>query len=151
MEKILVGIDPGANTGFAIWNKSEQKFINILTLSFWEAITHLKELRTRHHLGLEKLEVFIEDVTQNKPIFHKDNRPKSGQAHDRISSNVGMNKRDCQLIIEWCQINDVKLTKVRPTKKSFTKLSKEEFKKITGYEGMISEHARDAAMLVFGR
>jgi len=32
-----------------------------------------------------------------------------------------------------------------------TKLDREQFKKITGYEGVTSEHARDAALLVYGR
>lgn len=152
MDKIIIGIDPGQNTGFAVWDATGEKFISLLTLSFWEAIGLLQEAKSREDIGMSKLEVIIEDVTQNKPIFMKGNRGKSGvKGFAKIASNVGMNKRDAQLLISWCELNNVKVTKVRPTKKSATKLDQETFAKITKYTLRTSQHARDAAMLCFGR
>lgn len=152
MDKIVIGIDPGQNTGFAVWDSFEKKFISLLTVSFWEAISLLQQAKTREDIGLCRLEVVVEDVTQNKPIFMKENRSKSGvKGFSRIASNVGMNKRDCQLLIQWCEVNGVKVVTVKPTKKSLTKLDAESFLKITKYSSSTSQHARDAGMLVFGR
>lgn len=142
VSKLFIGIDPGVNTGVAGWSTEEKKLV-LFTMTFWEAIDYLKQVS-----DITSTVVVIEDVTQNKPTF---NRNMNVRANTRISQNVGQNKRDCQLIIEWCELNNIEVIRVRPTKGSLTKLDADQFKKITGYEGRSSSHSRDAAMLVFGR
>lgn len=95
------------------------------------------------------VEVFIEDVTQNKPTFNKGQW--SINQYRKISQNVGQNKRDCQLLMEYCELNSITIHKIRPHKGSLTKLSQEQFLEHTGYSGRSSSHSRDAAMLVWGK
>ncbi len=149
LTKYYIGIDGGVNTGFAVWNSTTKRFRELDTYSFWEAIDridhYINELRDNKIL----LEVVIEDVTQNKPTFNRGAHNQS--VYNKMSQNVGANKRDCTLISEYCELNEVPIHKIRPTKASLTKLDSETFKKITGYEGRSSSHARDAGCLVFGR
>lgn len=146
MNKIYIGVDPGVKTGFAILNGLE---LTLHTLSFWDAIKMIESKTNDLYFFrfLYDLIVVIEDVTQNKPTF---NRNLNYRSNSKVSQNVGQNKRDCQLIIEWCEMNGIEVIKKRPTKNSMTKLNAEVFNKITGYNGKSSQHSRDAAMLIFG-
>ncbi len=62
---------------------------------------------------------------------------------------AGSVKRDCKIWEDFLTDLDIPFEMVAP-RKGMTKYSAAAFKKLTGYEGKTSEHARDAAMLVFG-
>ena len=64
----------------------------------------------------------------------------------RTAQNVGMNKRDAQLLIAYAEAHNFQVLAVRPTR---TKLKADTFKKMTGWDKRTNQHARDAAMLVF--
>jgi hypothetical protein len=141
METILIGIDPGINTGVAIWNRAERIIISAYTYSFWETITFLQE-----NINRWRFTVIIEDVTQNKPTFAR--KGASPFEMQRISQNVGSNKRDCQLLMEWLALKSIETICVKPTTE---KWNHEYCVKISRYEKRISQHARDAIRLIAGR
>ncbi len=150
-KKIAIGVDPPK--GFAVWDCCEKEFIEIITLDFWGIIEKLKAYCI-DPIGWQMYSpchVYIEDSTQNKPVFDRTLDGVVGARAAKIAQNVGMNKARTALIIEFCAINDIQYTAIRPQKGSMTKLSAGKFKQITGYTGRTSEHGRDAAMLVFER
>jgi hypothetical protein len=140
--KTYIGIDPGVSTGFAVVQSEGQKvlFYELHTLSFWQCF----EKMMFWHVNSDKYncEVIIEDPGLNKPIFY---RNQSGAAMNRISQNVGSNKRDAQLWIEFCEFYGIKYAVVRPTK---TKLNAGDFARIYNIQKSCSQHARDAFRLV---
>lgn len=147
---IYIGIDPGVNTGFAIYSAKEKRLLEVKTSTFWETITMFEHLKNKYvHPNNEYFKVIIEDVTQNKAV-HTYHNNKTGNFRDRVAQNIGSNKRDCQLIIEWCKRNNIQIECRKPGKYSQTKLDAEQFQKITGYTGKTSQHGRDASLLVFG-
>ena len=137
---VHVGIDPGVNVGFAISHKG--KLLQLSTLTFWEAVQELEQLAEG-----AQLHVYIENPNANKPTFWKQGA-ESQKAREKISQNVGANKRDAQLLIEKVELLGVKVLPVPPKTKKFTADS---FRKLSGWESTCSQHARDAAMLVLGR
>ena len=144
--KTFIGIDPGLSVGFAVLNIDDtgQESRKCETLSFWEAMfkIHLFHVNT----AKDSLLVVIEDPNLNRPTFY---RPGTNQAiMHRISQNVGANKRDAQLIIEYMDFYKIKYLRVRPTDK---KKNAEFIKKIAPDLGRTSQHARDAYMLIAGR
>jgi hypothetical protein len=141
MNNILIGIDPGVETGVAIWLRNEQRVVAAYTYSFWETINFL----TRTLLDW-KITVVIEDVTQNKPTFAR--KGASQFEMQRISQNVGSNKRDCQLLIEWCELKGVEIIRNRPTTE---KWNHELCVRHSKYQKRVSQHARDAIKLIYGR
>jgi len=137
---VHVGIDPGVNVGFAL--SYAGKLLQLSTLSFWEVVAELEALAEG-----AQLHVYIENPNANKPTFHKA-AAESQKAREKISQNVGSNKRDAQLLIEKVERLGVTVLPVRPINK---KLSADLFRKVSGWEGSCSQHARDAAMLILGR
>lgn len=148
----FIGIDAGVNTGFAVWDAETSRFNKIATTTFWGAIQALEsehmelagkqtDVNTTHGIA-----VYIENPNGNRPTFGKH------QAYrEKISQNVGMNKRDAQLLIEYCKNNHILFFSITPGKHSMTKMKPEAFAKYTGYDARTSSHGRDAAMLVYGK
>ena len=142
-KRFYVGIDPGVNTGWASWDSESKQFLNIYTTNFWDCITALKLLPKEI---VESCCVIIEDPNLNRPTF--DRPGQNNFAMRKIAQNVGSNKRDAQLIIEWLEANKFEVIKVKPTT---GKWDSKTFKSITKWEGSTNEHGRDAAKLIFGR
>ena len=139
--KTFIGIDPGVSTGFAVW-RPQNKHYELATLSFWECYSRL----ILWHISLDKeLHVYIENPNLNKPVF---SRGVSAAAQIKIAQNVGANKRDAQLWIEFCEFYGIQYSEVRPTK---SKQSPAEFAKMWGISKPCSQHARDAFDLIGGR
>lgn len=66
----------------------------------------------------------------------------------KIGKNVGMNHAAGMLLEQSIKHEGINVILVRPTK---SKLSAEQFLKLTGYKGRTNQEARDAAMMIFGR
>jgi hypothetical protein len=133
---ILIGIDPGQHNGMFLYNKKRAEYY-CKTVSFWELIRELSERKKDNIL------VYIENPNLNKPYF---NREVGFRASTKIAQNVGSNKRDSQLIIEYMQINEIPYIEIRPTTSKWTD---NEFKQITGIRERLSQHVRDAAKLIW--
>lgn len=101
------------------------------------------------------LRVHMEDPNPNRPLFLRRELlgpgPEKERARAKVAQNVGMNKRDAQLILAFCHRHGIKITTHRPQKGSMTKLSQEAFKRLTRWPKSTNEHGRDAGMLIMGR
>lgn len=136
----LIGIDPGVSTGFAI--AKDGKIINVKTVDFWDCI---KLLRDMQNMGIV---VYVENPNANKPVFFKRGANNAAMMQ-RVAQNVGSNKRDAQLIIQFCERYKID---VRPQKPLGTKsIDANYFELLTGYKERTSQHGRDAAMLIAGK
>lgn len=142
--ELYIGIDPGVNTGFAVWNKTEQKLDMLDTMTITQAMKTVEDFN-----GV------LDEVTDTEykvVVFMEDARQRNwfGQSGREKLQGAGSVKRDCAIWETFCQEADIELRKIAP-KNNYTKLSAEQFRKLTGWKGRTSDHARDAAMLVFGR
>ena len=144
----FIGIDAGVRTGFAIWDSNRSLFNLIKSFSFFECLHSLLLFKQQAEEEKFSFAVVIEDPNANRPTF----RQHGGNqfVRERISQNVGANKRDAALIHEFCDLHSIASFLIRPTKKSLTKLSAAEFKEYTQWAGGGDQHARDAAGLIFG-
>lgn len=146
---MIFGIDPGVNTGFAVKFRNEDKFRELLKLTFWEAIERLKLYKLQCDALNDDMLVYIENPNLNPPTF--DRGEGQNRKRNRISQNVGMNKRDAQLIIDWLKKNNIPYYEIRPSKRSGVNVDHYKFKKLTGWQGKTNQHMRDAGMLIVGR
>ena len=134
--EILIGIDTGVKTGFAVWDIQSKKLLEVSTCSILEAMERVMHYKS----GESELKgLYIEDA---RKVKYKTSAIKA--------QGAGSIKRDCQIWEEFTIRHKIKATFLRPNKK-LTKFSKGKFGQITGWEKRSSEHARDAAMLVYGR
>lgn len=132
---IYIGIDPGTQTGIAVWNKDRKEFHLIGTMGIIRAMESVKEIKETY-----ATEVRFEDARQ---------RAWFGNAGVEQLQGAGSIKRDCSIWEEFLTEIGVRFKMVAP-RNNRTKLNDKKFKALTKYQGRTSEHARDAAMLVFG-
>lgn len=146
--KLLIGLDPGQQNGFAVWDG--EKFLKMKTLTFWELVAELREIRDYAKSEGIELHVRLEWPVANKPVFDRANANEIGKRL-RIAQNVGQNKNDAIRIAEFMEDNGISYEKCTPNKNSMINLNAERFRMITKYEGRTSQHVRDAAGYVWGR
>jgi hypothetical protein len=135
MSKIIAGIDPGVKTGLAIWDCEKQKFLQIETYSIIEAFHWVERINCDG-----RGEIWFEDARQRKWF---------GNAGREKLQGAGSIKRDCSIWQEFCEYYKIPFRAIKPAKGQ-TKWSAEYFQKLTGWKKRTSQHARDAAALVFG-
>ena len=70
---LYIGIDPGQNTGFAIWQPRSGtftgKYVEVVTYSFVQAVRRLESMA--REFGASKIRVRIEDVRGKVNIFRQ--------------------------------------------------------------------------------
>lgn len=127
----IIGIDPGTHTGIAIWLPRFNKFEDIKTVGIVEAMDELRSTS-------RDLLLVIEDA-----------RTRSGS--EAAKMGAGSIRRDCAIWQEFAAGYGFKVWwKMTPRGINRTsKLSKEEFRRATGWTKRTDQHGRDAAMLVY--
>jgi len=132
---LCIGIDPGTHTGFAVWDTKTKKLVEVETMMIHQAFKRVFELMEQDYICLR-----IEDA-----------RHVSRDGLNSIArlQGAGSIKRDCAIWEDFCESCDIPFEFVRPGRG--TKPTPEYFKMITKWKGRTSNHARDAAMLVFGK
>lgn len=150
---LIIGIDPGVKTGVAVYDSKDRKFLALKTCGFWEALDFV-----RPYILHDKVGFVVEDPRQNASLYerYKYQLAKGGGDFLRkilkTAQDVGGNKRSGQLLVEYFRKRKLPLVTVRPKKGSTAKhIDKDHFHKMIGWKGNSSEHARDAAYLVWGR
>jgi hypothetical protein len=137
-KKIIIGIDTGKYTGFAVWNTEFRSFDFIETLKIHEAIRRVEELIFKH--GAENIHIRFEDARLRRWF---------GNAGIEKMQGAGSIKRDAVIWFDFLTDLKISFESVAP-KNNTTKMKASTFKQLTRWEGRTSEHGRDAAMLIFG-
>lgn len=135
---IYIGIDPGTHTGVAVWDSKEGKFLSLETMPIHRAMDLVRMARDDN----EAIQVVFEDA-RLRTWFGKGNVSAKAQG-------AGSVKRDCSIWEDFLIDMEIPFVTTKPGNVA-TKVTPSWFRKLTGWEGRCSEHARDAAMLVFGR
>ncbi len=139
----IVGIDPGVKTGFAEW---------IIPSTGQGVLRHVDTLRIDQAMAriicspVPALVVF-EDARKRK--FFNAERDARQRLKPGVREGVGSVKRDCGIWEDFLRAQNIPFV-AQPPKVGMTKRTHEQFERMTGWSGRTSEHARDAAMLVWG-
>lgn len=138
---IYIGIDTGVHTGIAVWDSERKEFVMVDTLKIHEAL----QIVSSYAYKDIPLCVRFEDARQRKWIpMSKNMTAELGRAQ-----GAGYVKAHCQIWEDFLTDYRIPFEAIAP-RRNVTKLSAEQFGRITGYKRRTSEHARDAAMLVYG-
>lgn len=136
---IFIGIDTGTHTGVAVWDSEERQFLEIKTMMLHQALQLV--ITMCQVWKRENVMVLFEDARQRKWY---------GEKSDAKQQGAGSVKRDASIWEEFC--TDYRIAfRALPPAVGATKMKPEVFKALTGWNGRTSDHARDAAMIVFGR
>lgn len=139
---LAIGIDPGKNTGIAVWDTVTQTFLEIATVKIHAALL----IVIAQTASVEKIKVYFEDARQRQYLP----RERNTSEYRGKLMGAGSVKRDS--VIWQDALTDWGIPfEMVPPRAGATKWDAETFARITGYKGRTSNHARDAALLVFGR
>lgn len=138
---ILIGIDPGVKTGFAVWDTTRRQLLRVETLTIIEALAAVLQYRRT-----ESVRIVMEDARLRKWLP----RERNESEYRGKLMGAGSIKRDCEIWQEFADFYHIPLTLI-PPRKGLTKWTAEYFARLTGWKGRTSNHARDAALLVWGR
>lgn len=150
---VLIGLDPGVNTGIAVYIR-KNKFLMVCDSNpIYGAIKFLEswkntEIRNEpmNNGQIVRVCVFLEDARERKWIP----RQKNIKAELGRAAGAGSVKRDSQILEEVCIDLNLDYIIVAP-KNNKTKMKAEQFNRYTGWKSKSNSHGRDAAWLVFGR
>lgn len=137
----LVGIDTGEHTGLAVWDTDARRFDAVRTVGIVEAMDVVRSLVAQGHA----VTVIAEDARLRKWIPRERN---NAEYRGRLMG-AGSVKRDAAIWEEFGTFYGIPV-RFRAPGKGLTKWDAATFARITGWQGRTSEHARDAALLVFG-
>jgi hypothetical protein len=139
-KRYLIGIDPGTQTGLAVWDREKQAYKEICTLPLHLALIKVQSL-AEYWLGKYQLCLYVENPNTWKPF---------GQSSRNRLQGAGSIKRDYAIWKEFAEYYKIELIPVR-LQGTLKKLTPARFKLITGWDARTSAHARDAAMMVYNR
>lgn len=139
----FIGIDTGVETGFAIWSPVERILTICVTAKIHKALVMLKN--AAETFGYDRIYVRIEDARQRKFIPKQKNESRERGRRE----GAGYVKRDAVIWEDFLTDLGIHHQMVAP-KYNKTKLDAKAFQKLTGWDKPTSDHARDAAMLVYG-
>ena len=128
----IIGVDPGVETGFAVYCISNMKLLKVCSMSQLEAFDEVMLWKERG-----KIRVIVEDA-----------RLISGIAVRKVGA--GSVRRSCQLWQDFLLKNGLDFSLERP-KRHLTKLDADAFKRYTGWSESSNSHGRDAGMICYRR
>lgn len=135
----LIGIDCGVNTGFAVYSKIDKKIVEIDSYKIHYALTRIT------YWSKFSILVRVEDARLRTWIPQQ----KNEKAERGRREGAGSVKRDATIWQDFLEDSGIDFEMVAP-KHNKTKIGADYFKKVTGYTSQTNQHARDAAMLVYG-
>ncbi len=138
---IKVGIDTGVKTGISVSLNGVLQKVESMTIT--QAMVYVLQ-----YCPQQDTKLYIEDArlwngrSRNLGITEAKLKAKA--------QGAGSVKRDAQIWEDWCNENGYEYLMIAPSAKG-AKINDKDFKCITGWQGRTNEHARDSAMLIFGR
>ena len=145
---IIIGIDTGTKTGYAV-NK-DGKIIHLATLGI---ITAQEEVLNWYSSNQEHFKYSVKP-TEGFVVCIEDTRQRKWVRHDvgrERLKGVGSVNRDGAIWEEFCEYHDSPYLLVPPAHlQGLTKMTEKDFRERTGWTGKrCSEHARDAGMMTW--
>lgn len=135
---IIIGIDTGTKTGFAL--NFDGKLIQLKTLNIIQAMHQVLEIRSQY---AKPMVICIEDARKRKWL-----PPNVGKERLKGAGSVS---RDGAIWQEFCEYHDLPYLLVPPSHMTgLTKMKPDKFADLTGWQGgRTSEHARDAGVMIW--
>ena len=133
---MLIGIDPGVITGIAVWCRDQRRLTDVGSSTAVAAEARILALVAAG----AQVEVWVEDARQRRYF---------GATGPERAQGAGAIKRESGRWQEWLEHHGIQHTMLHPARGA-TKLPAATFARTTGWPGRTNEHARDAAMLVWG-
>ena len=133
---LIIGIDTGTKTGFAVYDTLAKELVTVKTLKIHQAMAEVYALKQNG----SSIFVRVEDA-RKRQWFGTGGREKL--------QGAGSIKRDAVIWEDFLKDIGVPFEMVAP-KSVQTKVTVAYFRQVTKYVTSTSQHGRDAAMIIYG-
>ena len=145
---LWIGIDPGVNTGYAIWSSRSKQFLVVESKAAVEAEVDVvaywnMSLASMASPAPTDIHVVVEDTRKLR-------LPKHLQSAGR-TKGAGSVGRDMQRWAEFLTHHGIPHTMAPMSPKEFRTMDDAAFRKKTGWDKRTNEHGRSAAGLIWNR
>ena len=140
---IAIGIDPGHDTGLAVWDTTLRKFRAVSTMPIHRALKAVHDWADEYP---HQVRVVFEDARRRRWLP----RDTSSSEYRGHLMGAGSVKRDATIWEDFLTDKGIPF-EATPPRPGLTKWTADTFERVTGWKGRTSNHARDAALLVYGR
>jgi hypothetical protein len=147
---LVVGIDPGAVTGVAVWSVEAQELLHVGSGHFFDVLALLE---SRVPLGgvadgsLWPVGLVVVEDARRLPIYAGRDGLR-GRRRDRVCRDVGRVDRDVELWEVWLRSRGLPVRLAEPLRGG--KWDAATLEEVAGWAAPTNQHGRDAARLVFG-
>jgi hypothetical protein len=147
-KRYAIGIDPGVKTGFAVWDTENRRFLAIETRDFWSVFFGV----LRSPIFSASTAMIVIEVAHHAPTYrHLKAEGQNAHTLSKIARNVGQVTREAQLLVEGFRLLGYEVIEQPPLgKKGKAADDRAQFQRLTKWTQQTSQHARDAARMVFG-
>ena len=142
MGNMVVGIDCGVHTGFAV--KVAGVLVVVSSMKIHNSMFKVLELQDEAKAKGLGFKVCVEDARLRKWFGHDEARTRSKL------QGAGSVKRDAVIWQDFLREHGIVFEMI-PPRANMTKTSAAFFKSLTGWQGVTNEHGRDAAMMVWNK
>lgn len=145
MKGVVIGIDPGLQTGVALYRSGALDAL--LTLDPWDITGFI--VYQRGAWGINR--VIFEDSRLQSHIFSAHKSGKRVLSHPeqlKVARNVGQIDGWCHVITNVCAERGITCHGISPEGKG-AKLDAKQFQSVTGWAGKSNQHERDGAMVAW--
>ena len=137
---VYIGIDPGVNTGLAVWHTDIKQFTTVQSCNIIGAMDRIHVIKRNTQC---EIRIRIEDA--RKRTFFGNNETQVQEKR----MGAGSVRRNSHIWEQFCQHYGYDFEMVHP-RYNKTKLNAKQFQQFTGWNHQTNQHGRDAAMLVYG-
>ena len=153
---VSIGIDPGKDTGIAVYCRVTKQLIHLTTTTFCGAYGYI----LNNYPDPDKVHKLVVEVPNTKHAWILDSRLKRLLYQDKakfisgikialkISHDVGRVCRESELLSELLELAGYNVIRQHSTGDG-KKLNRAQFKAITGWPLMTNPHTRDAGMMAW--
>lgn len=141
--RVVVGIDPGTNTGLATLDAQTGAVLAVGSAGPLDTVRQLEALARAGRLA----GAYVEDA-RGLPVYARHGGANRGQ-RDRIARSVGQVDGLTGLFVDLLESLDVPVQTVEPSRAP--KWSAETAARVTGWTARCNVHGRDALRIVYGR
>jgi hypothetical protein len=145
MEKIryTIGIDPGEETGVAVYDRKEKRIVQVYTSNFWELYTTAKNVWKNDFDDA----ILVIETPKRTGLYERYNVKQGPALREKIASDAGSNAREADLLATGLERLGFTVRRVKPTN---SKWDAKKLKMVTGIEHRTNQHVRDAIQLCWG-
>jgi hypothetical protein len=144
----VLGIDPGVNTGLAVYCSKSDALEAVFTTDFWGSVEFIDKY-IEDAWCINQQVIAVVELSDTRHVWHKSAKSKfkTDAAKVSVGLDVGSVLREATLLVKYLEKRGITTYTVPPAKDG--KKDADFFARATGWSKQTNQHSRDAGLLCY--